>query len=257
MTTPNKLLQNRIPEDYAEAAAIAHAASEDMLARLDFVMLQPQVILEVGCGDGFCTKLLKQRYPTARVIATDPMQSMVQFAQKQLDSQDVITAEADALPFEEHSVDLIISNLFLPWCDNLEKTVREWRRVLRPEGLLMFTSLGPDTMLELQQLSAQLPRFIDMHDIGDVLVHAGFADPVLDVDYLTLTYRNIEQLSQELKITGMAEGDFTLLPQKNNVFPLTYELIYGHAWGPALTADHVADEQGVVRIPLSHLRRKR
>lgn len=143
-----------------------------MLQRLDLVSLQPQAIAELGSSDGHLTSLLAARYPAARLTS-------------------IPDAEATCtLSLADESVDLLIANFLLPWCDDGEKALREWYRILRPDGLLMFTSLGPDTLRELHTTSLQFPNFIDMHNIGDGLMKAGFADPVMDMDYFTLTYRD-------------------------------------------------------------------
>ncbi len=253
------LLAARNPAEYAESAVLMREVGEQMLARLDFVTLQPTVIVELGCGVGDCTQLLRKRYPAAKIIAIDSA-DMLAYAKKQLTiAADWVQAPILNLPIEEHSVDLLVANFLLPWCDDLAAALREWRRVLRPDGLFMFTSLGPDTLHQLRETNLHLPNFVDMHDVGDALTQAGFADPVLDLDYFTLTYRDQKKLFHELIATGMVGGDSSHIElQKNadDVYSLTYEVIFGHAWGPALHADHVADASGVVRIPVSHILRR-
>jgi malonyl-CoA O-methyltransferase len=254
-------LKNRFegipPAHYAKRAVIARQAGEQMLARLEWMTLKPTRIIDLGCSAGYCTQLLQQRYPAAELFAVDDSLTMLAYA-KTLCNGPVnwICSFLDrALPVKEHSVDLLVVNLLLPWCKaNLEELLGEWRRVLRPEGLLMFSSLGPDTLNELPgQASAGL-HFTDMHDLGDALVHVGFADPVLDVEHITLTYREQQQLQYELQVTGFVTKQQVIMPLEKNkegVFPLTYEIIYGHAWesgAVGLAAD------GVVKIPLAYLR---
>lgn len=255
-----KLLEERDPAEFAKASVLAREIGEQMLARLEFVTLQPKVIVDLGCGVGDCTKLLRERYPMAKIIAIDPAVSMLDFAKKHHNIEaDWVQSPVENLPIEDHSVDLLVANFLLPWCDDIAVVLREWRRILRPDGLFMFTSLGPDTLHQLRENSLDLPNFIDMHDVGDALIHAGFADPVLDIDYFTLTYRDLAQLFHELKATGMMEGEvdsFSLQKDSDEIYSLTYEVIFGHAWGPGLHADHVADESGEVRIPVSHILRR-
>jgi malonyl-CoA O-methyltransferase len=255
-----KLLAARNPAEYAESAVLMREVGEQMLARLDFVTLQPTVIVDLGCGVGDCTQLLRKRYPAAKLIAIDSADSMLAYAKKHLSIEaDWLQAPAQNLSIAENSVDLLIANFLLPWCDDLQATLREWRRILRPDGLFMFTSLGPDTLHQLREFSLYLPHFMDMHDIGDALTHTGFADPVLDLDYFTITYQDQKKLFHELRATGMIAGDTNQIElQKNadDVYSLTYEVIFGHAWGPALHVDQVADEAGVVRIPVSHILRR-
>ena len=215
----------------------------------------------IGCG------LLKKRYPNAKVIAIDQAEKMLDYA-KHHQTEDInwLCADAEIIPLEDGSVDLIFMNLLLPWFDDSKKIFSELRRILRPEGLLMFSSLGPDTLIELREslFDSVLPNLIDMHIIGDELTKARFADPVLDVEYLTVTYREFKKLIYELQVTGILTSDIPpdlnaddiLKPDTEGKYPITFEIIYGHAWGPSSTVDHVADESGTVRIPLSHLRRR-
>jgi malonyl-CoA O-methyltransferase len=175
-------------------------------------------------------------------------------------------ADGAALPFPDQSVDLVFANLILPWVSDVESMLREWRRVLRPDGLLVFTSLGPDTLQAWRIYLGDytIPNFSDMHEIGDMLTRARFSDPVMDVEYYTLTYSEPSTLLSELQASGMLVAHSRLDLIENAEVPrtekgrlaLTYEVVYGHAWGPEANVDHVADEFGTVRIPLAHLRRR-
>ena len=263
MQNETDLLTKRNPEDYASSNVLAREIAAEMLTRLDLMNLKPQVIMDLGCGVGDTTMLLRNRFPNANIIAIDADNNMLRFAKQQKKiAAEWICASVHDLPLQENSVDLLIANLLLPWCDTLEKNFYAWRRILRPDGLFMFTSLGPDTLREMHTLPLLFPRLVDMHDIGDLLTGTGFKDPVLDVDYFTLTYRKASQLFHELIATGMIAGDVQDLEsrlKKNNedVYPITYEVIFGHAFAPALDVDHVADETGVIRIPISHILRRK
>jgi malonyl-CoA O-methyltransferase len=262
--TVKEIFKNIAPADYAKAAVLANAVGEEMLARLDWVTLKPQVVLDMGCGTGAFTKALREKYSDAQVIALDVAYPMLQAAQAQEGVAVCVCADAYALPLADQSVDLIFANLVLPWCDDLEKLMREWRRVLRTDGLLVFTSFGPDTLRvwreELGNL--MLPNFMDMHLIGDVLTKSRFADPVMDVDYFTLVYRNTSDLFRELHHSGiLLTDDFTLQNPvagmtEAGTFLAAFEIVYGHAFGPDVMVDQVADEMGVVTIPLARLRRR-
>lgn len=248
------------PADYDLAAVLVREVGEAMLARLDWVALKPRRIVEAGCGVGYCTQLLQKRYPAAELLAIDDSPEMLAYAKTAAAPQtNWLCTSLDRLPVEDDSIDLIISNLVLPWCMDLMKLLQEWRRVLRPEGLLMFSSFGLDTLRELQGQTVQLPHFVDMHNLGDALVQVGFADPVLDMDYFTLTYREQQPLQDELQLTGFISGQDRLGPLEKNlagVISLTYEIVYGHAWQPVLNKNIVA-EKGVVKFPLAHLRGRR
>lgn len=260
--TAKKLATTPSSEDYADASVLAHDVGKHMIERLEWMTIAPKVIVDLGCGVGSEAVLLKKRYPDAAIIAIDHAEKYLSYA-AQHHTADVawICAEAEILPLPDHSVDLIFANLLLPWFDDIKKTMREWRRILRPEGLLLFSSLGPDTLKEWQGGFSEyiLPVLMDMHDLGDELVRARFIDPVLDMEYLTVTYRELEKLTQELQVTGMLAADLPVIkgePDSGGVFPVTYEVIYGHAFGPDFMVDQVADESGVVKIPLAHLRRR-
>jgi malonyl-CoA O-methyltransferase len=258
--------QTLAPGIYAAHAVLANTVGEEMLQRLDWVKLEPRLILDVGCGTGNFTQKLQERYPAAQVLGTDVAYPMVNFAGAQASSANFCCADATVLPLKNNSVDLIFANLVLPWCYDVKKVLQEWRRVLHPQGLLVFTSLGPDTLSIWLALLKEniIPLCVDMHDIGDALTQGKFADPVLDVDYLTLTYRNCADFCRELEATGillpvddtwlLTTDEFKALPQER--FAATFEVIYGHAWRPDLLTDQTADEHGVVSIPLAHLRRR-
>jgi malonyl-CoA O-methyltransferase len=205
--------------------------SEHMLKQLEWMTLQPKV---VAISDHFGKEALKLRYPQAEIIELE---------------------EGETVSLPDHSVDLFFANLLLPWCKNVKKTFSEWRRIVSPNGLLLFSSLGPDTLREIPK-NILLLQLIDMHDLGDELIHAHWADPVLDMEYLTVTYRDLVKLLNELKLTKMVAPEVSslLAGSEGDVFSLTYEIIYGHAWGGSLVSS--ADSDGVVKIPLSHLKRR-
>ncbi|MCD6039040.1 MAG: bioC [Gammaproteobacteria bacterium] len=246
--------------DYEAAAVLAREVGEQIVMRLDLVALKPSRIIEVGCGTGYCTQLLKKRYPTAELSATEDSLAMLDHAKMSAPSKiHWLCTSPDALPVGDHTVDLIVGNLILPWCIDLTKVLKEWQRVLRPEGLLMFSSFGPDTLCELAEQTLQLPHFLDMHHLGDALTHTGFADPVLDVDYFTLTYREQHLLQKELESTGfISRGQVisSLKKNKEGIIPLTYEIIYGHTWNPEKNQPAFTKES-VVKFPLEYLRKHR
>ena len=229
-----------------------------MISRLDLTAIQPKVIVEVGNSVGGSSGLLKKRYPDATVLTMDATLSFLQYAkQNQQVDKDYLCASAEQLPLKEYDIDLVFANLFLPWCHDINAVLLEWQRVLKPNGLLMFSTLGPDT---LREVPSHLLQLIDMHNVGDAMVHAGFLDPVMDVDYLTLTYRSRAQLIHELQATGSLPSDIVwldsaLLPDAENLFPVTYEIVYGHAWGQGAKPGFSADSEGEVRIPLSAIKR--
>ena len=190
--------------------------AERLLERLDYVRLQPQLILDLGSGTGFCTAALSRRYKKARVMALDIAPSMLQQARNKLsrmekffnNRQRFVCADADYLPLKDQSVDLVVSNLTLQWCPDLDQTFAEIRRVLKPDGLFMFSTLGPDTLKELRRswqsvdANIHVHTFIDMHDVGDALLRTQFADPVMDMETITMTYKDARTLMHDLKSLG-------------------------------------------------------
>jgi len=248
---------------------LAQQAGEDLLARLTWMTLKPNIILDVGCGTGMMRAQLQTQYPEAQIIAIDSSTDMIEFAKQQASTAAsfFISAEASALPYPDRSVDLIFANLLLPWHANQASLLREWRRVLRPDGLLLFNALGLDTLKEwrAQAGDEHLPVLFDMHDLGDLLLQQGFADPVLDVDYYTLTYRSKEKLAHELSVTGMlalssadilAQEKIAAIPKINDTWHITYEIIYAHAFAPFIKTPENKNTQHEVRVPLSQLKRK-
>lgn len=263
---------------YDEAAVLQHEVGNRLLERLDLVRLQPERILDLGCGTGRCTVGLAKRYRKARVVAVDLAVAMLRAARARagwFSRTRYLGADAESLPLADGSVDMIFSNLTLQWCVDLDTAFAEMRRVLRPGGLLMFTSFGPDTLNELRAAWAHadgfnhVNRFLDMHDIGDALMRAGLAEPVMDVEHLTVTYPNVLGLMHDLKtigahnatagrprgLTGRAqlramEQGYERFRRTDGVLPATYEVVYGHAWGarPSRRRATGAGETAVVSL---------
>jgi malonyl-CoA O-methyltransferase len=258
-----------------DAAAVLHAEVRDtLLKRLDLTALTPRVVLDAGAGTGHGSRALIRRYPKALVIALDSSRRMLQVAGRQqswLRRFSPVCADAVRLPFADASVDLIISNLMLQWCDP-DAVFAEFRRVLAPQGLLSFTTLGPDTLRELRSAWGEVDarshvnQFIDMHDIGDALVRGGFAAPVLDVERYTLTYLDLRRVAADLKATGArnatrgrAKGltgrrQFAALQSAYEAFrregrlPATYEVVFGHAWMPVAAARRSGADGAIVSL---------
>jgi malonyl-CoA O-methyltransferase len=258
-----------------DAAAVLHTEVRDnLLGRLDLMTLTPRVVVDVGAGTGHASRALIRRYPKALVIALDTSQHMLQAAgrrQSWLRRFARVCADAARLPFADGSVDLILSNLMLQWCD-LDTAFAEFRRVLAPQGLVSFTTLGPDTLRELRSAwraadsRTHVNQFIDMHDIGDALVRAGFASPVLDVERYTLTYPDVRRIAADLKDTGAhnatmgrprgltGRGRFATFQtayethRQDGRLPATYEVVFGHAWTPATAARRGGPEGATVSL---------
>lgn len=245
---------------YDDAAVLQNEMARRMDERLEYIRHQPERVLDVGCGTGLGAELLMRRYPKAKTLALDLSEAMLLRTQKRgrlFRRPSVVCADAEALPLADECVDLLWSNATLQWCGDLDKTFAGFRRVLRRGALLMFTTFGPDTLHELRAAwravdeSPHVNEFIDMHDIGDALVRSGFAEPVMDMEKVTLTYASLRELVLDLRATGVANAheararglmtprrwqaleqayaDFALADGR---LPCTYEVVYGHAWVP-------------------------
>ncbi len=245
---------------YDAAAVLQHEVGERLLERLDLTTLQPARILDLGCGTGRALGALRKHYPEAGVVGADiafGMLAVARHAQSRFRRTPLVCADAMHLPFTAMSFDLIYCNLMLQWCNDLERIFAELRRLLRPHALLLFTTFGPDTLRELRAAWREVDsfkhvnRFIDMHDIGDALMRAGFVEPVMDMEHLTLTYTDVQTLMHDLKNIGAHNvtagrahgltGRGRLLrmqsayekQRRDGRLPASYEVIYGTAWTPA------------------------
>ena len=266
--------------DHFDANAAVHAEIRSrLLERLDVVRMDPDVVVDLGAGTGHTSRALKDRYKTAQVIALDIAPRMLAQAAKQqrlLRRFATVAMDAHRLALRAGSVDMVFSNLMLQWSHDPDAVLKEVRRVLKPNGLVTFTTLGPDTLRELRAAWATIDtythvhRFIDMHDLGDALLRAGFAEPVMDTERLTITYRNLDAMLHELTGSGssnMAHGRRHGLTargamhrlresyeplRRDGALPVSLEVVYGHAW----VGQERASRGGEVRVPIANLRRR-
>ncbi|HEY7642675.1 MAG TPA: malonyl-ACP O-methyltransferase BioC [Steroidobacteraceae bacterium] len=273
---------DRAARSYDAAAAVQGEIRKRLLERLDIVKLAPAAILDLGAGTGWASRELKRRYPSAKVVALDlslPMLRASARHQSLLRRFAPVCADAHRLPLRTGSVDLVLSNLLLEWCHDPDAVFAEVARVLRPKGLFTFATVGPDTLKELRELwrgvdaATHVHRFIDMHDFGDALLRAGFAEPVMDTERLTVTYPSLTALHDELRASGarnVAHGRRRGLTSpgrsaavqvrseallRNGSLSVSVEVIHGHAWAPAERKSRRAGDE--VRVPLEALRTRR
>lgn len=267
---------NRAALTYNQAAVVQREIADRLLEKLCYIHLQPQSILDLGAGTGYATRLLAEQYPTAELTALDMSENML--AQISQPDTTLLCADAANIPLDDNSVDLVFSSLMLHWCADIGAVFIEIQRILRPDGLVLFATLGPDTMHELRSAWAKvddLPHvhhFLDMHDIGDLMLAAKLQNPVMDREDITLQYAAVSSFMRDLKALGVqnthpkrrrglmgkqryaefvsAYEDF----EQNGRMPVTYEVLYGHAWGGQPQDQPQATE---VAIPLSAIKRHR
>ena len=262
------------PERIAPSDFLRREIAARMHERLSLVKLVPKQVLDAGCGAGADLALLQKTYPAAQILGLDGAGTMARTARgpvaqggalNQLLTRlmpakagvDVLCGDYGNLPFGPNSLDLLWSNLALHWHPLPDRVFAEWRRVLRVEGLLMFSCFGPDTFTEVRTAFSALDAyphtlpFVDMHDFGDQLVAAGFSTPVMDMERITVTYDTPQALLADVRALGGnplesrrrglvgRAGWKRMLDaleaqrRPDGKLSLTFEVIYGHAFRPA------------------------
>ncbi len=258
----------RAAASYDEAAVLARETGRRLAERLDWVKIEPARVADVGCATGDGVRELQRRYPHALPLAVDFARPMLLTVRERVpllrrlrgNEPRLINADVRALPLADHSLDLVWSNLMLHWLDDPLPAFRELHRVLAVGGLLSFAMLGPDTLKELRTAGATAARrFLDMHDVGDMLLAAGFADPVVDMEMISLSYRRPRQFLADQRRLGVRDGLLGRLPWRDwrrvlanwrpgedGRLPATFEVVFGHAWKAA--PKPAADGRAIVRF---------
>lgn len=254
---------DRAADSYQQFAVLQAEVCKRLLEKLDVVKIAPQMILDAGTGTGSAIPSLFARYKKAQLVTLDLSENMLQKANQHssfLRAPQAVCADIERLPFADNSFDLVFSSLSMQWCNDLNAALLEAKRVLKPGGLYVFTTFGPDTLKELRSswsevdAASHVNQFIDMHDIGDALLRDGFSQPVMEAEMLTLTYDSVDALMHDLKaiganVTASASqkdrvkglgGKSMLQRVRQNyekyrcdgLLPASYEVVYGHAWKP-------------------------
>ena len=283
LSAPIDLLRVRrlfsAPERAKESEFLRREVASRMHERLALVKLAPRHVLDAGCGSGADLAILQNRFSDAQLFGIDASTAMLLAAGAQQRSAwaalngvlgqwlpdrlrratgqpGLIAGDFANLPFSANSFDLVWSNLALHWHPQPDRVYAEWRRILRTEGLLMFSCFGPDTLKELRAAFAALDAtphalpFVDMHDFGDMLVEAGFSTPVMDMETITLTYASVDKLWSDVRAMGgnplatrrrslIGRDAWRRVTEKlestrgaDGRIPLSFEIIYGHAFRP-------------------------
>ena len=285
-----------VPGRIAESNFLRREVAGRMHERLNLVKIQPKCVLDLGCGPGADFPVLQEQYPDATLVGIDAAFPLLDTARREQSaatssmnrllkrllptkagmrlarSADLLCSDFARLPLRTGSADLVWSNLALHWHPQPDQVFAEWRRVLRIDGLLMFSCFGPDTFKEIRAAFAGIDRaahtlnFVDMHDFGDMLVNVGFSTPVMDMETITVTYESIDKMLADVR----AWGGNPLLTRRRGLIgrhawaevveslesnrrsdgkiPLTFEVVYGHAFRPAPTK--TASGEAIIRLDL-------
>ena len=254
-----------------------------MIERLQYIKREPRTILDLGGASGHAIGPLRLRYPSAHIIEMDMALQMVRAARARLPwwrrgslplveaAAGYVCADADRLPIKGGSLGMVWSNLYFPYFD-LGRIFAEAHRVLEPGGVLMFSTLGPDTLKELRFACSGMDNyphvgeFTDLHDVGDALVEQGFAAPVMDMEMITITYNSVQLIAQDLKALGarnvhknrqrglLSPSRWQAMVERyeslrlDGRLPASCEVIYGHAWKPEPRARTSADGRKVIEV---------
>lgn len=266
---------NKAANTYDLCAVLAKDVAAELVDRLAYLSISPETILEVGSGTGFVSRALAStQFSKAYTIQVDFAIDLLRQAQA---NQTKICADTYKLPIKTHSIDVLLSNLCLPFVDDIYVVLDEWQRVLKPGGLCLFTSLGPDTFKELKQVFSMIGHTftadycLDMHTVGDALLATGFAEPVMDVDVVTLDYDSVDTLLLDLKKQGIVntlqqdakdlltadilEDVKRLYSCKDGLYSATFEIVYGCAWATDVIPNKRIGNE--VHVPISTLRNRR
>jgi malonyl-CoA O-methyltransferase len=249
---------DRAARRFDSADFVHRQAAAGLFERMSPMLLDVQRILDAGAGAGRASRELARKFRSSKVVSLDlsfEMMRQAKRSRRRFARVSELNADASQLPLVSGSIDLAFANLLLPWCDDMPALFAEVGRVLRKDGLFVFSSLGPDSLREIREAWSAVDHhehvnaFADMHDVGDRLLAAGFREPVLDVDYLTVEYRSLKAMFRDLTACGArnclegrapaltGKGRFKAMCERleqrfsNGTLPLRLELVFGHAWG--------------------------
>ena len=263
---------------YAQAALIQREIGNRLLERLEYLKITPSSILDLGCGPNMHTHALHQLYPEAQIVGVDIAYNMLSLA-RHAHKHTLIQASMDSLPFKEASFDIIFMNQVLHWSNAYKPLLYTLHTLLKEEGCLLFSTLGPDTFHELRMAFTQVDNtshthdFLDMHHIGDMLLAEQFLDPIVDMEKITLHYSSLSHLLHTLKAQGVSNHHekrskglagkrtweklataYTPYLTEQHHFPLTYEVIYGQAFKGAHRKNSCHQEGTTSFIPISSIK---
>lgn len=270
---------DRASAQFDGADFVHRAAADGLIQRMQAITVLPRVIADLGSALGAGSRQLARQFPKARVLSIDQSLQMLKKAKRSrrwFSKVRELQADATQLPLATGSVDLVFANMLLPWINDPSDFLGEVARVLRVDGVFVFSTLGPDSLVEIRMAwdsiddSLHVHRFADMHNLGDAVMQAGLSDPVLDIDYLSVTYRDPETLFAEIAAAGArnslrdrrptltGKGRIDAFRERlrrlsdEPVIELNLELVFGHAFGKG-----PAQAPGEVRIAPANIGRRR
>ena len=270
----NYSLKNKLNHNASKLISLEFIYQEiakRMFTRMDYIKINPKMILDLGSGINIDSNLLNKNFPNANVINIDIALNVLKhyrpqtnFFKKILKTPSInICANATTLPLISQSIDLVWSNLMLPYITNIDALFSEIHRILKLQGMLLISGLGVDSLIQLRQIGFRTYNFPDMHIIGDILVKHEFSNPVTDIEYITLEYDNFNQLLQDIRVAGcgfsidmpntLTKSQYLSLQNnflsmtKNGKTPLTLEIFYAHAWKDKIKT-HIDDQTNIIQF---------
>lgn len=274
---------DRAAASYDNVSVLQQRVADELLERIKLIKIAPKRVLDLGCGTGYSVNQLESLYRGVQLIGIDVASRMLYTASRKrrwLSAQRFAVGDAEMLPIRDDTLDMVVSNLTLEWCDP-DAVFGEIWRVLRPGGLLIFSTFGPDTLRELRAAWLQTDAcphvhdFLDMHDLGDGLIRARFATPVVDVDRITVTYKRVPDVLSDLRQLGVQNASmdrrraltgrvrfkrfqaaYESQRNQSGLIPTTCEVVYGHAWAPEDKRARPG-EPGIATVPVDQIRRGR
>ncbi len=250
---------NRYLSQYQQSVALYHEVADRLLDRLELMRFTPEVLLDMGSKDGYSTAYLLQHYPQSTIHTVEDQPAWFDAFSSAYCHSHIHTHVSDLehLPLADQSVDCVFSSLAVSWSNDFEASVQDWLRVLKPEGMILFSCLGVDTLKECRQSMGAIGRlssvhaYTDMHWVGDILLAQGYVDPVVHMETLTVHYESLDALWRDLRSTmavnvrvDRSRGlltprqweamstHYASLRDERWRYPVTFEIIYGHALAP-------------------------
>lgn len=249
---------SKAAKNYESSAFLQKEVASRLLERLDLMNVKPKRVLDAGCGTGYCSRALNKKYKKADVFGIDIANGMIEEAKNKnslFNKVDYQCADINKLPFDNDYFDLVFSNLAVQWIMEPKLAFLELNRVLKPGGILIFSSMGEETLTELKQSWATIDQrihvnhFFDMKQVGDQVFSSNFENTVMDRDIITMSYQTMIGLMKDLKAIGanninterpkglmgktkfkQVEIEYEKFRWEDGQLPATYEVIYGHAW---------------------------